>query len=56
MRAYNQLAIFEASQREETDRNNSLNAVLKDNQLTAQKLYNAVTELARSMGVRIVYE
>jgi len=56
MRAYNQLAAFEAPQREEVDRNNSLNAILKNNELTAQKLYDAVIELARNMGVRIIYE
>jgi hypothetical protein len=56
MRAYNQLAAFGAPQREEVDRNNSLNAILKDNELTAQKLYDAVIELARSMGVKIMYE
>jgi hypothetical protein len=56
MRAYSQLAAFEAPQREEADRNNSLNAILRNNELTAQKLYDAVTELARNMGVRIVYE
>jgi hypothetical protein len=56
MRAYNQLTAFEVPQREEVDRNNSLNAILKDNELTAQKLYDAVVELSRIMGVRIVYE
>jgi hypothetical protein len=56
VQAYNQLTALEVPQGEEADRNNSLNAILKDNQLTAQKLYDAVTELARSMGIRIVYE
>jgi hypothetical protein len=55
-RAYDQLAAFETPKREEADRNDSLNAILKDNQITAQRLYEAVVELARKMDVSIVYE
>jgi hypothetical protein len=56
MRSYAQLAAFNPQQRETVDRENTLNTILQDNQLTAQKLYDAVVELARQMGVRIVYE
>jgi hypothetical protein len=56
MRSYTQLAAFNPQQRETVDRENTLNTILQDNQLTAQKLYDAVVELARQMGVRIVYE
>ena len=54
-KAYSQLAEFDEHQRETVDRNNSLNEILKSAQ-TAQKLYDAVVELARQMNVRVVYE
>jgi hypothetical protein len=56
MRAFRQLSAFNDSQRETVDRNNSLNAILQNNQLTAQKLYDAVVELSRKMGVNVVFE
>jgi hypothetical protein len=56
MGAFRQLSAFDDSQREMVDRDNSLNAILKDNQLTAQKLYEAVVELARKMGVQVIFE
>jgi hypothetical protein len=55
-RTYSQLAEYDNSQREEINRNDALNSILARNDLTAQKLYDAVVELSRQMGVRIVYE
>jgi hypothetical protein len=56
MRSFRQLSAFNDSQRETVDRDNSLNTILRDNQLTAQKLYDAVVELSRKMGVNVVFE
>jgi hypothetical protein len=53
--AVSQMEAFTPDQRTQADDKNSLNDVLLRNELTAQKLYEAVIELARQMNVEIVF-
>jgi hypothetical protein len=53
---YAQLGKFDNAQREEVNRNDDLNRILAQSDLTAQRLYEAVVKLAEQMDVNIVYE